>query len=657
MGLRVTVSEVVYCCLLQLMVDLGRVSGDGGGGAEGAVNEEGMELLYFLADHSSFDTGWSEYATLSEVQVALAPYFKRDSQMVALVTRSLAFESIDVFFDFMDSLMELTYSSPDVPTNGLSGVVMVGKESALGIALRRTLVRWHGMALDQGGDLFESVHAFLQGEPTGMGDEGGGGGADRGATKLTAAIKEALRHKDYTSAVEHIHQYYDLGQQNPITNVNNLPPAALLGSSGPNPYTRHQEAMLTLGDVWLSGEQFQLALTAVEEALKTAHQRDDHESIACSLLLLHRVLLRSHASNVNKDKLLGEEALMRCLMRCLALSLDGLSAEAALSLAHVRCHGPLVPAAPAVFGLAALDDTKLSMVQESPQALWMTLSACQMRLMRIVHLLASPGTVPPAEVQGKERLSKIVSNSDVWTGDVSLHLRTFHTAAVLWVRLGHINMAIQACLRGLAAWNGGVDGEEPVDLVRLVCFLANLLTQMHVDGTVRSQDPSASAPERLPCEAIVTLLSHVQQVYESCLSPDLDAEIRVAMHVARAHDLLSCGRLEEASSSVTAAIELSSSTESGGHQKEVLHMRLFQAEILYQSGCTAAALVQASHIVAAASAAGFSDLEGLALLLQARVQGNSGTWHVEQLAADAFLPGLTGLARLDALQSRLSVRV
>jgi hypothetical protein len=646
---------------MQLMVDLGRVSGDGGGGAEGAVNEEGMELLYFLADHSSFETGWSEYAKLSEFQTALAPYFKEDSQMVALLTRSLAFESIDAFFDFMNSLMELTYSSPDVPTNGLSGVAMVGKESALGIALRRTLVRWHGMTLDQGGDLFESVHAFLQGKQTGMGDDGcGSGGADRGATKLTAAIKDALRCKDYSSAVEHIHQYYDLGQQNPITNMNNMPPAALLGSSGPNPYTRHQEAMLTLGDVWLSGEQFQLALTAVEEALKTAHQRDDHESIACSLLLLHRVLLRSHASNVNKHKLLGEQAIMRCLMRCLALSLDGLSAEAALSLAHMRCHGPLVPVASAVLGRASLDDTQLAMVKESPQALWMTLSACQMRLMRIVHLLASPGVVPPAEAQGKERLSKIISNSDVWTGNVSLHLRTFHTAAELWVRLGHINMAVQACLRGVAVWNGGVEGEEPVDLVRLVCFLAKLLTQMHVDGTVRSQDPSVPAPERLPCDAIVAFLSHVQQVYQSCLSPDLEAELLVATHVARAQHLLGCDRLEEALSSVAAAIELhsnSSSTENGAHQKEVLRMYLFQAEILYQSGCTTSSLVQASHIVAAASTAGFSDLEGQALLLQARVQGTSHTEHVERLASDAFLPGLTGLARLNALQSCLSVRV
>ena len=66
MGLLCTPVDVLYCCLLCVLVDLGR---------ESAVEEDGgrctgcMELLYFLSDHWSFQDGWKDFQSLDSFLV------------------------------------------------------------------------------------------------------------------------------------------------------------------------------------------------------------------------------------------------------------------------------------------------------------------------------------------------------------------------------------------------------------------------------------------------------------------------------------------------------------------------------------------------------------------------------------------------------------
>ena len=70
-------------------------------------------------------------------------------------------------------------------------------------------------------------------------------------------------------------------------------------------------------------------MTAVEEAMKSAHQRGDHASVARALLLLHHVVIgmqtqtnsSEHAAAANRhvQGVSPEEVLQRCLDRCSSL--------------------------------------------------------------------------------------------------------------------------------------------------------------------------------------------------------------------------------------------------------------------------------------------------------------------------------------------------
>jgi len=93
--------------------------------------------------------------------------------------------------------------------------------------------------------------------------------------------------------------------------------------------TRHQQALLKLASMWLQNGHPQLAMTAVEEAMKSAHQRGDHASVARALLLLHHVVIGMQTqTNASEQGVAAyrhvqgvspEEVLQRCLDRCSSL--------------------------------------------------------------------------------------------------------------------------------------------------------------------------------------------------------------------------------------------------------------------------------------------------------------------------------------------------
>jgi hypothetical protein len=105
--------------------------------------------------------------------------------------------------------------------------------------------------------------------------------------------------------------------------------------------TRHQQALLQpLCDTGM----VTIAMSAVEQAMKTAHQRGDHGSVARALLLLYHVV-NSGLNFQNREGQRGastsvaltgaEEILRRCLIRCCLAACEFLLLRAAILLAQL----------------------------------------------------------------------------------------------------------------------------------------------------------------------------------------------------------------------------------------------------------------------------------------------------------------------------------
>jgi hypothetical protein len=96
---------------------------------------------------------------------------------------------------------------------------------------------------------------------------------------------------------------------------------------------KHQHAMLDIAVMWMRVHNYTMALSAVEEGMKTAHQRGDHAAVATALLLLHRIFRHAHSV---EQLAAAEDILLRCINRCAALSLQYLTAQATLLVVHLR---------------------------------------------------------------------------------------------------------------------------------------------------------------------------------------------------------------------------------------------------------------------------------------------------------------------------------
>ena len=187
---------------------------------------------------------------------------------------------------------------------------------------------------------------------------------------LVNAQKAALG-LDTHAAEDSIHRYFDAGSgigggpQGPATTSNGqlvrgygAGSSALGGSARASPgaamdalvsslteppfaHARHQQAMLALASTWAQARHHHLAMSALEEAMKTAHARGDHAAVAKALLLLHVVVADLGADGGAQLAAAGldvsaEEVLARCLERCASLKLRSLSAHAALLMVRHR---------------------------------------------------------------------------------------------------------------------------------------------------------------------------------------------------------------------------------------------------------------------------------------------------------------------------------
>jgi hypothetical protein len=230
---------------------------------------------------------------------------------------------------------------------------------------------------------------------------------------------------------------------------------------------RHQHALLQLADMWMRVGNVTMAMSAIEEALKTAHQQVDHTTVAHALLLLFEVFQGSHDPELMAS---AEDILMRCSVRCAALNLQHLTAQCALLLAALRSRQPLRSGNPYSESCAA---EKTGGASPHAAAVW---SASQLWTQTHFALLGEIGlsrqvvtargitedteftqSAPSANpmlshlnannAAKKENLQDVPMDVSRELMDLSVQACTL--SASLWRRLGMLSMAEFACRRGL----------------------------------------------------------------------------------------------------------------------------------------------------------------------------------------------------------------
>lgn len=267
---------------------------------------------------------------------------------------------------------------------------------------------------------------------------------------------------------------------------------ALMSSLTEPPFAhgRHQQAMLALASTWAQARHHHLAMSALEEAMKTAHARGDHAAVAKALLLLHVVVADLGADGgalaaAGLD-VSAEEVLARCLERCASLKLRSLSAHAALLMVRHRSRqlaqrdGPQSSLQSASFAPSASFDSARRPAQEGPRSqrraarvhnLWSLWSSALLGDSKFTaRLHAERASHAPLAPAVKDASSAF--DYPLTTGEAAAFLGSAALAAVdLWSHLGMSDMAELQARRAVRQLGVHATTPELVALCCKVCYL------------------------------------------------------------------------------------------------------------------------------------------------------------------------------------------
>ena len=503
-------ADIVYCLFLEFLVFLSR------GNLDESVDinpEDGIKVLCFLSDSFSLANGGIPhpmvYSSIKLLRKRLLATFGIDSGVPELFLSRIQFDSLDDLMDFMESLSDLWSFPSDGNPNGATGPLIIGRDGFLGLGLRTVLVKWNGISFEQKGQLFEDLIKFTQDDASD--DKSGGDMKAVGLSSsssscvstpsVTELLDRAIQQRDSVASEDYLHILFDTTSANPIVPLASAHPASQLDNAGPSTIKRHQYAMLSLAQLWVNNGYTALADLALEEALKTAHQRDDHESISHALLLMSYVVAETRQIPNANSLIAAEDVLLKCLELCSVLGLDKLSSQASLMLAQLRVRSGLVDSSSfpktreladiRIAEVALLDDAHLPALRSTPQALHLLLLSSRLSSANLIHRVSCP-----PEASDKTRFNEINTPLTIETDEivsseeVQTHLSSSFIAAQLWSRLGVPSLGELECKRALAAINAcKVSIKDWTDdnlqsYVSLCCYLATLHTTTLPDGSL-----------------------------------------------------------------------------------------------------------------------------------------------------------------------------
>jgi len=510
----------------------------------------------------------------------------------------LRIDSIDDFSLLVESMGNALIPNPNMSFNDLNGPSLVTPDSNIGIFLRSLLVQWECLQFDETCDLFEKMQSFLK-QPASSRSEAarpvstavfdspyrllarsvGETIVDGGALRLRAAANLSILQGDIAETERVLHCLFDQNGTDPLrcspgpSTEARMPGSPVISSEASisrtllelqhsdetarSAATKHQHAMLSLADMWMRADNHPMALSAIEEALKTAHQRGDHAAVAQSLILLHSVFESSNDPTLVASV---EDILMRCTTRSAALDLQHLTSHSALLLAQLRTKQPFKDNT-----LARVDDphhgdsavsthqgpaNPIETASWRVEDIWTQISFSLLGEIALTRQVVTAEGIledteftqsgasnsmmgPQANNAAKKENLKDVPLS-VGPELVRLSLQASLVASELWARLGMLHMAQFACLRAIKQFAKVAAAE---DIAMVYIRLLHFQVQTLCIGTAPSGssfEPVKALAKRmraaLPAPSL--LPRHVVQQLDR-------VEVLIAAHTAYANEDIS----------------------------------------------------------------------------------------------------------------------
>ena len=504
----------------------------------------------------------------------------------------LNLRSIDDFIHFFDGIQDLFLNDSAGSPNEAMGPTKLCLDSSLGIYCRTLSAKWECLSFDLVCQLFESFTSFMGLHPNQEVIE-----AVRtvsleepvreGVHLFLQQAEEASKNGDVHTAEGLLHRYFDFNGNDPLLSVaskctsGSSPQhalAALCHANDPQfTGTRHQQALLQLASMWSRNGHYHLAMVAVEEAMKTAHQRGDHGSVARALLLLYHVVSGLNSSDQKSSVIAtvgAEEVLRRCLDRCSTLGMNALASQATVLLARLLSSRPLSwtqSSFTSDFFTPSEDDVDIqatdsrhSRSRSSVQRTWTLLHCSLLGDAKMCALLSSNESTHSTEtaVTVPPTAAKELSAGLSYAEFLSIQAQCDIAAVHYWSRLGVPFLADLQCRRSLRTLNACKSAKISSELlISLSCQKATLTVQsafQDLDDAIFA-DPTSSATRATwtgvdcarkqdACKAAMSILRLASSITasnssgksSSYSSHQMNNDIIVArVHIATLHSLIS----------------------------------------------------------------------------------------------------------------------
>lgn len=425
------------------------------------------------------------------------------------------FKSVDDLVHFFDSIQNLFTNDVSISPNESVAPYRICPDSSLGIYCRCFFAKWECLSFGFVCQLYESLAAFTKGIycafdyfalTMGQLSRRPIVHVGMGVQSYLQQADEAAQTGDVHAAERLLHRYFDFNGNDPLLSVaskgssstSQQALAALYHANDPQfTGTRHQQALLQLASMWSCSGHYSLAMAAVEEAMKTAHQRGDHNSVARALLLLYHVVSGLNTSEQGCSSsdssavstIRAEEVLRRCLHRCSTLGMNALASQAAALLSQLLSTRPLTWTQTSYLGdwLAHSDEDfdngqsaeSSNTSSNSVKNTWNLILCTQLGEAKLCNAISKndnmPGTqataIVPAAAPVKD-VSRSLSSSEFQ----SIQAQSDQITMDYWCRLGLPSFAELQCRRTLRAFHSSRSSQISDEmLLSLGCKLASLI--------------------------------------------------------------------------------------------------------------------------------------------------------------------------------------
>ena len=377
-------SDVAYLATLLVLIEGGRKSSNTFQFRECGTP---LKVLCFLSDRINLQSV-KHYLTVMDFSADLKSYLNESDEendpntenlFVKEVLRELqSLESIDDLVHYVDSIDSLFEYDATISPNEIMAPIKICIDSSLGIYCRSFRAKWECLSFDSVYQLYESLRTFLMiqdhrvilsqtfdGHKIIVYNDSPYDGDNMGINRFLVQAEKAAENGDVHTAEKLLHRYFDYNGNDPLLSVGSKGSTSGSGMNGLisskvalealnnandpqfNASTRYQQSLLQLAAMWSKNGHYPLAMAAVEESMKTAHQRGDHGSVARALLLLYYVVSGLSMKEAGKDSdsetvpssgesaIGAEEVLRRCLDRCSTLGMNALAAQATVLLVRL----------------------------------------------------------------------------------------------------------------------------------------------------------------------------------------------------------------------------------------------------------------------------------------------------------------------------------